>query len=657
MNNIFVEFLPPWVETGIQPAFYDKESGTVLRQTARMYARVNMLIRMFNKLSKETKETVEEYISKFNELYAYVHDYFDNLDVQEEINNKLDQMVEDGTLQEIITTYIQSNVTWTFDTVADMKSSTNLIAGSYAKTLGFHTLNDGGGATYFITDTGTADETSVIAVGELYANLAKENELNVCQFGAYGDGTHDDTTALNTAVEYAYLNKICLFIPEGTYIVSNPINIYGYNNAEGSLIIKGSGRNYKTIIKASSSIENVISILPYGENTYAGNVFLSDITIDGNNVAINGIEIFGDDFANSKLENINITKCSNAGITNINILTNIYLDSFIKIRVSNCATGIELEKGTNTSMRFADCYVHGCTNGYRLKGRYSLLENCCADGITGTVYYFYYFSGTMLNPGSEAPNATKVIDAVRGSISILNPFFYGNMTNASAIHVNLGNFTHVKFIGGKILIDPDTTDSNGTAEGKLYELGTNDSTIEFDGTEYSAYKTAPTAHEITSPITSNNFYGAVTTRNNGQISYIGRDTERTGGLIDDKLVGGNLPANAIYFGLSDQYRYNINGTDYRYKRHTSQGDILLTRQPADVGGIGWIQAADMTAEGASQYWTGGTYMKIPVIHSGTTVNRPTASLVVGQMYYDTTLNKPIWFKGNSTWVDATGTTV
>ena len=106
MNNIFVEFLPPWVETGIQPAFYDKESGTVLQQTARMYARVNMLIRMFNKLSKETKETVEEYITKFNDLHDYVHDYFDNLDVQEEINNKLDQMVTDGTLGEIIEPYI-----------------------------------------------------------------------------------------------------------------------------------------------------------------------------------------------------------------------------------------------------------------------------------------------------------------------------------------------------------------------------------------------------------------------------------------------------------------------------------------------------------------------------------------------------------------------
>lgn len=36
------------------------------------------------------------------ELESYVEHYFDNLDVQEEVNNKLDQMVLDGTLGEII---------------------------------------------------------------------------------------------------------------------------------------------------------------------------------------------------------------------------------------------------------------------------------------------------------------------------------------------------------------------------------------------------------------------------------------------------------------------------------------------------------------------------------------------------------------------------
>lgn len=105
MNKLFAPFLPPWAETGLQPAFYDLESGTVLQQTARMYDKVNQLIRLFNELSEETQTTVEEYIGKFVELKDFVDNYFDNLDVQEEINNKLDEMAEDGTLAEIINNY------------------------------------------------------------------------------------------------------------------------------------------------------------------------------------------------------------------------------------------------------------------------------------------------------------------------------------------------------------------------------------------------------------------------------------------------------------------------------------------------------------------------------------------------------------------------
>ena len=104
MENIFIEFLPPWIETGLQPAFYDKESGTVLQQTARMYAKINQLVASVN----NQNTAINEYIDKFNELHDYVYDYFDNLDVQREINNKLDKMLRDGSLEELISTYVDT---------------------------------------------------------------------------------------------------------------------------------------------------------------------------------------------------------------------------------------------------------------------------------------------------------------------------------------------------------------------------------------------------------------------------------------------------------------------------------------------------------------------------------------------------------------------
>lgn len=48
------------------------------------------------------KIDIDNLLKAFNELQSYVNNYFDNLDVQEEINHKLDQMVVDGTLDKII---------------------------------------------------------------------------------------------------------------------------------------------------------------------------------------------------------------------------------------------------------------------------------------------------------------------------------------------------------------------------------------------------------------------------------------------------------------------------------------------------------------------------------------------------------------------------
>lgn len=162
-------------------------------------------------------EVTQQYIKMVDELEIYVRDYFENLDIQEEVDKKLDEMVEAGTLQEIIASYLESNVAWVFDTVADMKLATNLNSDSYAQTLGFHSVGDGGGAIYKITDTGTANEMNIIAVGDLFAVLVP-TEANPLQFGAYGDGTHDDTDALQACADYAHDNGLVFHAPPKDYL-------------------------------------------------------------------------------------------------------------------------------------------------------------------------------------------------------------------------------------------------------------------------------------------------------------------------------------------------------------------------------------------------------------------------------------------------------
>ena len=53
-------------------------------------------------------DAVSELQTLYEELKTFVDDYFTNLDVQEEINNKLDAMVEDGTFGTLLAPYLQS---------------------------------------------------------------------------------------------------------------------------------------------------------------------------------------------------------------------------------------------------------------------------------------------------------------------------------------------------------------------------------------------------------------------------------------------------------------------------------------------------------------------------------------------------------------------
>ena len=43
--------------------------------------------------------------------------------------------------------------------------------------------------------------------------------------------------------------------------------------------------------------------------------------------------------------------------------------------------------------------------------------------------------------------------------------------------------------------------------------------------------------------------------------------------------------------------------------------------------------------------------------TGTTAQRPNPAPFIGYMQFDTTLNKPIWAKTSTVWVDATGAVV
>ena len=205
-----------------------------------------------------TKDTLED---AFNTLDNYVRTFFDNLDLQEEVDNKLDKMIEDGTLQEIIASYLQSNVTWTFDTVADMKSATNLINGSFARTIGYYSINDGGGAFYKIVEDEPLTHYEELD-NNLYAKLIIDEKTNVDQYGAKGDGTTDDSSIIQTAInELDIVN-----FNEKTYLVSNTLT------PKNNLELIGDKTKFK--------INNGDEVIKYNPNAESKRIY--SYTVTGN---------------------------------------------------------------------------------------------------------------------------------------------------------------------------------------------------------------------------------------------------------------------------------------------------------------------------------------------------------------------------------------
>lgn len=106
-----------------------------------------------NKIIEKTNltgEQVEKLTNAFIELQTFVNNYFNNLDVQEEVNRKLDEMAQSGQLADLVSQYLKSQAIIGFNTSNNLAQATNLANNSIARTLGHLSYNDGKGAFYKI---------------------------------------------------------------------------------------------------------------------------------------------------------------------------------------------------------------------------------------------------------------------------------------------------------------------------------------------------------------------------------------------------------------------------------------------------------------------------------------------------------------------------
>lgn len=349
----------------------------------------------------------------YNELKEYVDNYFDNLDVQEEINNKLDDMVEGGQLQEIVADYLNSKAIFGFDNVNSMKNATNLINGSYARTLGYYSKNDGGGALYKIrniTNDDIVDDMFIIEMSDdnLIGELIVGDEINIKQLGA--QESENDSNDIKIILEKVFNKYNKIIIPNGTYYLSKfEYSFYGERN----IMLEGQG-NTNLFVKDGIFFTGL-------ENSSYNNRILK--------ISVNNINFYG---------SRNISEKRGIGLS-FNWFGECYINNCYFRRLNY---GIKCLNGSE--MVIKNCISLGNNYGIYLCCDYTN-QNCDLDAVS---LYDCYISNNLHNVLLDSVRGTSLLNCVISNsresesygLEILNS--YGSTVNINVLNCEFENNTN-----------------------------------------------------------------------------------------------------------------------------------------------------------------------------------------------------------------------
>lgn len=263
----------------------------------------------------------------------------------------------------------------TYPNVASMRADTELTDGQLVQTESYWDKQYGGSAYYDIVSSIslTVDDGKCIQLDNgLYAELHPINDtVTVNQFGAYGDGEHDDAKAIQTAINSGYGN---VAFESPLYKQNKDIQIY-----VSDIAILGNNATLFTDEQYEGSIYYAVVInshIPNGTNTNSDmlyNIMMQNLNLESREITTkHRIQMRVYNVTNLELSNCNfnipeIENNKERGITNLWIYTGchdvlINQCSFINNTfASEEAGGVWItemkEDGNTTNIKFTNNYL------------------------------------------------------------------------------------------------------------------------------------------------------------------------------------------------------------------------------------------------------------------------------------------------------------
>lgn len=170
--------------------------------------------------------TEEEWLDAF----LNAENYYTKGEVKGLVINNLDSELTDQPLSAKQGKELNKAKATIYDTVALMKADTSLKVGMTVQTLGYYSVNDGGGCEYRIVSTEPSSMLGVIELdNDLYAVL-NSNYVTPKMFGATDTENVDQSSFIQNCLNYCFDNNIEEVSLDGEYFVNTTISFQNKSN-------------------------------------------------------------------------------------------------------------------------------------------------------------------------------------------------------------------------------------------------------------------------------------------------------------------------------------------------------------------------------------------------------------------------------------------